>query len=129
MKNKQSFNIQNVQKIQSRAVNMKVDTFEYIYNKVESKIKRSVETRQENCKYVVPKFILGLPLYDITEVIQYINSKLSANGFVPYILSYDTILITWPYKTTPNKSAISYYPEEEETVEDDIASSLLKYKL
>jgi hypothetical protein len=130
---RKAFNINKISEIRNKNTNKNKELFEAIYSRVEKAIERAVISGANNCIYEVPPFIIGLPLYNVDEVLYYVNSKLVSNGFTPYLMNSNTINITWHITSRP--SAISYHedrvPEQKGPhvpSEDDLASSLMKYK-
>ena len=47
------------------------------------------------CLYVVPKFVIGLPLFNVDTCTRYCLAKLRENGFDVTFVPANTILISW----------------------------------
>jgi hypothetical protein len=47
------------------------------------------------CFYVIPKFIYGIPLYDLNKCINYLVINLSKNGFKINYTHPNLLIITW----------------------------------
>ena len=59
----------------------KIKIFKKVYERIDRTIILANSKDYENCKYEVPEFLLGVPLYDLNECIKYIDEILEKNGF------------------------------------------------
>lgn len=82
------------------------NTFNIILEKCHKKIKTIAESGGMNTFYEIPFFILGLPLYDLNNCINYIVKSLKNNGLLVYVLTKpnNIIYISW----NPNDIDIKY---------------------
>jgi len=83
----------------------KVNHFEHVLTKCHSKIKLAAQNNHFACFFEVPEFVIGLPLFNVTECITYIINALKDNGFVVKYLYPKTVYITWDPKIV-NKTDI-----------------------
>ena len=69
--------------VQSRKLNKRSESFDQILEKCYKTIKKSVEVLRNNYNFLfeVPEFIIGYPLYDLNECIEFVVQKLTENGF------------------------------------------------
>lgn len=77
---------------------IKIETFNVILGKCHSKIKTIAGQGGMNIFFEIPFVLLGFPLYDINECIEYIVDALRKNGLLVQILphpNYNTIYISW----------------------------------
>lgn len=77
---------------------IKFDIFNVILNKCHAKIKSIAGQGGMNIFYEIPYVLLGYPLYNINECIEYIVEALRKNGMLVQILPYpnhNTIYISW----------------------------------
>ncbi len=77
---------------------IKIETFNVILAKCHAKIKTIAGQGGMNIFFEIPFVLLGFPLYDINECIEYIVDALRKNGLLVQILShpnYNTIYISW----------------------------------
>ena len=70
-----------------------------------------------NCVFAVPKFVFGLPLYNIVECCGFLIEKLIAKGFEVYLAIPTTLHISWKPKDSINKNyntrpQLKYYNSE-----------------
>jgi len=77
---------------------IKTNTYNVILEKCHSKIKRIAEHGGMNIFFQVPFVMIGYPLYDINDCIDYIVKALRKNGLLVQIMSKpnnNTIYISW----------------------------------
>ena len=75
----------------------KVATYNKILKRIHSKIKVTSRQRNNNqcCWYVVPELILGVPMFDHVNCINYIIEKLDENGFRIKYTHPNLLFISW----------------------------------
>ena len=73
----------------------KILTFDKIYSRVEKTINSASSGNFFYTWYEIPEFIVGLPLYSLSECISYIQNKLTSNGFKYELLGKNILIITW----------------------------------
>jgi hypothetical protein len=77
---------------------IKTNTFNIIIEKCHAKIKTIAAQGGMNIFYEIPHVLLGYPLYDVNECIEYVISGLRKNGLLVQTLPYPnnfTIYISW----------------------------------
>ena len=77
---------------------IKLNTFNIIIEKCHAKIKHIAAQGGMNVFYEIPFVMLGYPLYDIYECVEYIVKSLRDNGLLVQILAHpnhNTIYISW----------------------------------
>jgi hypothetical protein len=79
--------------------------FAEVLRKAHSKIKLAAKMDHYACFFEIPEFIVGVPMYSLTECITYVISKLKDNGFVLKYMYPKTIYICWDPKVI-NKSVV-----------------------
>lgn len=83
--------------------------YDDVLKKCHQKILRSVQINPYNnhCFYIIPKFIYGIPLYNIEQCIRYLIVHLSKNGFKINYTHPNLLLIWWnkPKKEDNNLSS------------------------
>lgn len=104
----------------------KKKTFEQVLDRVHSKIKLAAKNDHYACFYPVPEFIIGIPLYNITECIEYLISALKDNGFFIRFIYPNNIYISWDPKDI-NRSDFTSHRIEHKT-EEQIDQFLLQHK-
>jgi len=76
----------------------KFETFDKILQRCHNKITLYADNRKTECIYEVPEFIIGVPLYDINELREYLVSSLNKNGFILKQIPPNWIYISWDIK-------------------------------
>jgi hypothetical protein len=79
----------------------KYETFDKILIKCHNRIKLYADNRQTECLYNIPSFVLGIPLYNVNELQEYIVSSLKKNGLVVKEYNNNWIFISWNFKNKP----------------------------
>lgn len=77
---------------------IRTNTFNTILEKCHAKIKTIASQGGMNIFYEIPYIMIGYPLYNINECIEYIVDALRKNGLLVQILSHpnnNTIYISW----------------------------------
>jgi hypothetical protein len=83
----------------------KINHFEQVLLKCHAKIKLAAKNNHFACFYEVPEFVIGLPLFNVTECITYIINALKDNGFVVKYMYPKTVYVSWDPKVV-NKTEI-----------------------
>jgi hypothetical protein len=104
------------------SINKKKNLRQTIYHKIlekcHIKIKASAGKEFYECNYDVPHYVVGLPLFNINECIDYLINKLKDNGFKVDYFFPKTLHISWfPVSEIKN----------EETNRNDSSSMLMNY--
>ena len=76
----------------------KFETFDKILQRCHNKIKLYAQNKKTECIYNIPEFIIGVPLYDINELSEYLLSSLNKNGFILKQIPPNWIYISWDIK-------------------------------
>lgn len=77
--------------------NVKENTYKKILNRVHTKIKyvSRIKNNKQFCMFVIPEFILGMPLYNHSACTAYILEKLKKNGFKVKYTYPNLLFIYW----------------------------------
>lgn len=70
-------------------------TYKKILEKVEKKIVLASNSNFYECKYDIPEFILGLPIYSVKNCKKFIKEKLRNDGFKVNNIMDNILLISW----------------------------------
>ena len=97
-----SLNIYDLYKERNEKKDKQKDTFDKVLLKCHNYIKNASKFHY-SCYYDVPEVIVGLPLYSISECIQYLLKNLKANGFIVNYIYPKTIFICWDPKRINTK--------------------------
>jgi hypothetical protein len=121
--------IKQVNKIQLEQNKSKNNVYTCICTKIENQIIASAKKGLNYCIYTVPMFILGYPIVNVPEAIDYILQKFEEDGFVPFKISENVVCITWSNDGLANGAdRPSTDTGGGETEDDKFISSLVRYK-
>lgn len=90
--------ISELYSLKSKKDKIKLNTFNVILNKCHTKIKAIASQGGMNIFFEIPYVLLGYPLYNINECVEYIVDALRKNGMMVQVLPYpnqNTIYISW----------------------------------
>lgn len=73
----------------------KFATFEKIYQQCQKTIMKYAENDRYRCFFVVPEFLLGLPVYNLNAAITYIVEKTTTKGFLVKYFHPNILYICW----------------------------------
>jgi hypothetical protein len=105
-----------------------------VFNKILNRINRRITTTsrmKQNDKYIwynVPAFIFGEPLYDQTDCIAFVVTKLADNGFYIKYINPGTLFISWEnwvptYMRQEIRKKTGYVLDEKGNVVDKVDKS------
>jgi len=75
--------------------NKRKETFNKILQKIEKKIVMASSSDHYFIWYLVPEFIIGLPLYNLKECIDHIEKEMKKNGFKTKVYEPNILYIDW----------------------------------
>jgi hypothetical protein len=84
-------------KIHKKKQRAKTKTYETILEKCHTQIRNMARRDQTFCYYIVPLYVMGLPLYDINACIVHILLHLKKKGFYVQMTNPHTIYISWKH--------------------------------
>ena len=71
------------------------------------------------CFYVIPKFIYGIPLYNLEECLNYIVTHLNKNGFTVNYTHPNLLFISWlNAKGSKPKKSVTFGKNEYKSIDD-----------
>ena len=95
----------NLDDLNSRINNknkIKIEIYENILKNCHKRIKLSAETNNDGfCFYSIPRYMYGVPLYNLEECTNYIINMLNKNGFELKYTHPNLLYISWAGKTNP----------------------------
>lgn len=84
----------------------KIKIYDEVLQKCHHRIKLVSKLTPLNqwCFYIIPKVVFGIPLYNLSECVEYLVRLLSENGFKVAYTHPNLLLITW-FEDPNNKNA------------------------
>lgn len=95
--NVQKINIDELYEKKQKRDQRQVSIFNKILNRINRRIITTSRMKQEEnyIWYQVPPYIFGEPIYDQTDCIAYVVTKLAENGFTVKYINPGTLFISW----------------------------------
>ena len=90
-------NINELYNKQDEKIKKKLEIYDKVLEKCHHRIKLTAfnEPNLCYCYYVIPKFIYGIPLYNLQECVRYLFNCLNKNGFKTYYTHPNLLIISW----------------------------------
>ena len=76
----------------------RMELYDSILKKCHSRILYNSGLQRTYCFYQIPEFVIGTPLYDISELRNYIMNSLKTNGFKILYIEPNWLFIYWEVK-------------------------------
>ena len=76
----------------------RLETYDGILKQCHCRIKYYSKFEKTTCFFAIPEFIIGVPLFDVQELRQYIMNSLERNGFKLMYLHPNWLMIDWTEK-------------------------------
>jgi hypothetical protein len=95
MNNDYKINAFELQKKQYNKELSRIKIYEKILEKCYYKIKSSSNNENTYCFYVIPEYILGVPIFNLTNCVIYLIKKLRENGFICKYCHPLNLYISW----------------------------------
>ena len=71
------------------------ETFNFILDKCHSKMKMALEKGFSAIYYEIPEFVIGKPVYNLNDCIEYMQACLVKNGFTVKYYFPRVIMVSW----------------------------------
>ena len=87
----------------------RMEIYDDVLKKCHHRIKYNSSLERTYCFFQIPEFIIGVPLYDITEMRNYVMNSLKKNGFELLYIEPNWLFIMWNvkgYKTIAKNTTI-----------------------
>ena len=96
----------------------KEEIYDSVLQKCHQRIIRSTKLNPyiNYCFYIVPKFVYGIPLYNIEKCINYLVTHLTKNGFNVTYTHPNFLLISWEKKREEKKEKLSIFPNNNSNI-------------
>lgn len=91
-------NIHDLYKSKDDREDKRKKTFQGVLGKIHAKIRIAAAHDHQALFYTVPEYIVGIPLYSITDCIEFVISSLKNNGFVIRYIYPNAIYVNWDPK-------------------------------
>jgi len=76
----------------------RMELYDSILKKCHARILYNSGLQRNYCFYQIPEFVIGVPLYDVVELREYVMNSLKTNGFDLLYVDPNWIFISWNIK-------------------------------
>tara|TARA_Y100001935_G_scaffold254668_2_gene264489 strand:- start:14589 stop:15014 length:426 start_codon:yes stop_codon:yes gene_type:complete len=136
-----SLNIDDLYETIDEKNNKRLEKFDGILKQIHGRIKYYSKLERTFCFFQIPEFIIGVPLYNVSDLRNYIINSLKRNGFHIVYIDPNWLYISWAKedrgkpvkKTKPKKDKNyklidEYKPSGQFVNENDLSSIKMKSK-
>ena len=102
----------------------RLETYDKILKQCHTRIKYYSKYEKTTCFFAIPEFIIGVPLFDITELRTYMMNSLERNGFKLMYLHPNWLMIDW----TDKKKSLLKVKKNTDVVQSSIKKIQKDYK-
>ena len=110
----------------------RLETYDSILKKCHIRIKYYSKYEKTTCFFAIPEFIIGVPLYSVSELRTYMMNSLERNGFKLMYLHPNWLMIDWSGKKTSidkvQKSIAGATPQQTKKVIQSNYKPIEEYK-
>ena len=103
--------------LQKRKQNVYKNILKKIYNKI-----KLANKLNNYCYYVIPNFVLGMPLFDVNKCSDYIYDNLVNKGFKVTRMKYNHFMIYWGHVDSNNNH------QNNVEINDDYSTKKTEYR-
>jgi hypothetical protein len=136
-----SLNIDDLYETIDEKNNKRLEKFDGILKQIHTRIRYYAKLERTFCFFQIPEFIIGVPLYNVTDLRNYIINSLKRNGFHIVYIDPNWLYISWakedrgkvtkptkPKKQKNYKLIDEYRPSGQFVNENDLSSLKMKSK-
>tara|TARA_Y100000817_G_scaffold309342_1_gene298331 strand:- start:297 stop:722 length:426 start_codon:yes stop_codon:yes gene_type:complete len=136
-----SLNIDDLYETIDEKNNKRLEKFDGILKQIHGRIKYYSKLERTFCFFQIPEFIIGVPLYNVSDLRNYIINSLKRNGFHIVYIDPNWLYISWakedrgkpvkkakPKKDKNYKLIDEYKPSGQFVNENDLSSIKMKSK-
>jgi hypothetical protein len=90
-----SLNIDDLYETIDEKNNKRLEKFDGILKKIHGRIRYYSQLERTFCFFQIPEFIIGVPLYNVSDLRNYIINSLKRNGFHILYIDPNWVYISW----------------------------------
>jgi hypothetical protein len=76
---------------------VRMEKFDMILKRIHSRIKYNANLERTFCFFQIPEFIIGIPLYNVNDLRNYLINSLKKNGFTILYVEPNWLFINWDF--------------------------------
>jgi len=122
--NKLSINVFQLQKNQYNKEQGRIKIYNKILNKCYYKIESSSNNEKSYCFFIIPEYIPGIPIYNLTKCVIYLIKNLRENGFICKYCHPLNLYVSWysqdscPLLSGPNQKTTNITYKKKKVYKD-----------
>ena len=120
-----TFSVNEIHKKQKEKEKNRLKIYEIISSRCFKKIKETSNNEETYCFYVLPEYLPGLPIYNLTECVIYLLNLLHNKGFKARYCEPHMVFVSWTIPKPDLKLIEQPVKEEKKNIIDTLN---LKYK-
>jgi len=99
---------------------VRMEKFNMILGKIHSRIKYNANLERTYCFFQIPEFIIGVPLYNVLDLKNYLINSLKKNGFYILYVEPNWLFINWDFSTmkAPKKQVKKQQKKEYKLIDE-----------
>lgn len=90
-----SFDIRKLYSSQKKREHCRQEMYDTILRQAHNRIETCAARKETTCLFQIPRFIIGMPLYDLYQCCGYVLQRLKHDGFVVNYIHPNTLHINW----------------------------------
>jgi hypothetical protein len=94
-----SLNIGELYETINNKTKVRMEKFDMILQRIHSRIKYNARLEKTYCFFQIPEFIIGVPLYNVSDLRNYLINSLNRNGFTILYVEPNWLFINWDLST------------------------------
>tara|TARA_B100001094_G_scaffold302021_1_gene328861 strand:+ start:7594 stop:8022 length:429 start_codon:yes stop_codon:yes gene_type:complete len=94
-----SLNINGLYETIHQKNNIRLKKFDEILTKIHNRIKYNAKLEKTYCFFHIPEFIIGVPLYNVGDLKNYVINSLKRDGFQILYIDPNWLFINWDIST------------------------------
>ena len=110
-----SLNINDLYKTSHEKNIKRLEKFDGILQQVHKRIVNTSKSEKTYCFFHIPEFIIGVPLYNIDDLKNYIINSLKKNGFKIMYIEPNWVFISWEVKKPTSSQHLKQERKKKET--------------
>lgn len=108
-----SLNIDDLYETIDEKNNKRLQKFDGILKQIHTRIKYYAKLERTYCFFQIPEFIIGVPLYNVADLRNYIINSLKRNGFHIIYIDPNWLYISWSKEDRGKVEKKSVKPKKE----------------
>lgn len=119
-----SLNINDLYDTINNKNKVRMEKFDMILKRIHSRIKYNANLERTFCFFQIPEFIIGIPLYNVNDLRNYLINSLKKNGFTILYVEPNWLFINWDFSSMKKpKKQVKKSPKKDYKLIDEYKPS------